>query len=179
MLESLREEIDDFKIKLSEIDILKFLQNKKRWPLKYSWNQCSVEIINNLGTKHGLFFDQDGYLDFSKWYDYYKKGYTSQIHSVLDLNTTLRRLDNFLKDKLGTEINANFYISRPGQRASFPPHNHDYPVIVKQIYGTTTWIVNSKKIILEPQKAIFVPRHATHEVISNDQKRLSLTINIV
>lgn len=178
MLKSLSKEIYNWKIKLSEKDILNFLKNKKRWPMKYPWGEFSIAFINNLGTKQSLFFDQEGYLDFNRWLNYYEKGYTCIIHNVLDLNEDLRKLDNYLKDKIGTEINANFYISKPGQRASFFPHSHNYPVIVKQIYGNTTWIINDNKVVLKPQKTILIPIQTTHEVISNDQNRLSLTINI-
>ena len=178
-LNKLAEEIKDFNINLTEGDILNFLKNKKRWPIRYPWGQPSIEIINNLSinSQTGL-FDVDGLLNYENFYNLYELGYTSVISSVLDLNNELRELNKYLHKKIGSIVNANFYFSKGGQTASFKEHQHDYAVIVKQIYGIGYWKINRHELILEPQKSVLLPAECPHEVFKIVDKKLSLTINI-
>jgi hypothetical protein len=178
-LNKLSEEIKNFNINLTEEDILNFLKNKKRWPMRYPWGQPSIEIINNLSinSQTGL-FDVDGFLNYENFYNLYELGYTSVISSVLDLNNELRELNKYLHKKIGSIVNANFYFSKGGQTASFKEHQHDYAVIVKQIYGIGYWKINRHELILEPQKSVLLPAECPHEVFKIVDKKLSLTINI-
>ena len=57
-------------------------------------------------------------------------------------------------------------------------NHHPYDVIVKQIYGSSRWIVNEKEVILNPQDVLFIPRQTDHEVIDKGENKLSLTLNI-
>jgi hypothetical protein len=77
-LNKLSEEIKNFNINLTEEDILNFLKNKKRWPIRYPWGQPSIQISNNLSinSQTGL-FDVDGYLNYDNFYSLYELGYTS------------------------------------------------------------------------------------------------------
>ena len=166
-------------IKISEEDILSFLKIKKRWPLNYPWGQPSIEIINNYNnTVNNFFFDSDGYLNYDNWYEYYKKGFTTILSDVLDLNNQLRKINMDLKYKIGNEVNANFYFSKSKQLISFKPHTHPYPVIVKQIYGQCDWKIGNEDITLNPQDAIFIPKETVHGVENSRGNRLSLTINL-
>ena len=178
-LNKLSEEIKNFNINLTEEDILNFLKNKKRWPIRYPWGQPSIQIINNLSinSQTGL-FDVDGYLNYDNFYSLYELGYTSVISNVLDLNDKLRELNKFLHKKIGSIINANFYFSKGGQTASFKEHQHEYAVIVKQIYGIGYWKINKQELILKPQKSVLLPAECPHEVFKIVDKKLSLTINI-
>ena len=61
--------------------------------------------------------------------------------NVLDLNAELRYLRDEIFQYTGTHINGNFYFSAGStkHRVSFDPHNHDYNVILKPIYGKSIW----------------------------------------
>ena len=168
-------------INLNENAIFNFLKNQKRWPLQYPTGQPSVEVISELGTKVTDFFDvtRDGtFLNFDRWYNFHKKGFTTTISNVLDLDDELRTLRSNIKEELGTSINGNFYFSRPGKRASFFPHDHPYLVIVKQIYGKSKWQVGGKEFILKPNEVCLIPEYTPHAVIEKKENKLSLTLNI-
>jgi len=170
--------VSKIKIDINEIDILDALQNRKRWPQYYPWGQPSVEIINNNENSTNFFFEIDGYLDYEKWKNFYNLGYTTIISNVLDLNNDLRKLDKLLIDATGLKINANLYFSQPGQIPSFSKHLHNYDVIVKQIYGESSWVIDNKEFIIQKNDTCLIPKNTYHQVISKKNKKLSLTINI-
>jgi len=170
-------------IKITEDQVLNFLKNKKRWPIRYPWNQNTVEIINNTAGNSNNFFETyyngaASYLDYEKWHRYYALGYTTIISHVLDLTEDLRNLEKKLGEVTGMRINANFYFSKPGQQPSFMEHHHPYDVFVKQIYGSSPWLVNNKKILLKAQNTLVVPKYAPHHVYAKECKKLSLTFNL-
>jgi len=171
--------VEETDINITEEELLNLLRIEKRWPINYLHNQPSVEIISNLGHGKNHFFKIDGYLDFNKWFEFYKLGFTSIISNVLDLNESLRNLKILIEKELGSPINGNFYFSLPGKKASFDLHSHEYDVIVKQIYGDSEWIIGDKKFILKSKKVVYIPLHTEHAVISKDKKKLSLTLNII
>ena len=175
--------IESTTIKITEDQVLNFLKNKKRWPIRYPWNQNTVEIINNIASSSNNFFEAyyngaAAYLNYEKWHRYYELGYTTIISNVLDLTEDLRNLEKKLEDVTGISVNANFYFSRPGQQPSFTEHNHPYDVFVKQIYGSSPWLVNNKKILLKAQNTLVVPKNAPHHVYAKECKKLSLTFNL-
>lgn len=175
-LEKIVQSVD---INLKEKDILNFLRISKRWPFRYPWGQPSVEILcENEHLESRNFFDINNFFCFEKWSKYYELGFTTIISNVLDLNNELRTLNERLTNKTGLTINANFYLSKPGRRASFEKHDHPYDVIVKQIYGTSQWIVNEKEMFLKPKDTCIVPKNVYHQVINKNENKLSLTINI-
>jgi|TARA_S200002703_G_scaffold130061_1_gene117280 mannose-6-phosphate isomerase-like protein (cupin superfamily) len=178
-LTKLQNIVDSTNINLTESDVLNFLKNRKRWPFKYPWNQPTVEILSNAGNlQSDYLFDADSYLNFSKWEELYNLGYTSVVSNILDLSDDLRILQKKLFLETGLNITANFYFSKPGQQASFDAHKHSYDVIVKQIYGESTWSINNKVFILQSQKSCIVPKNSLHQVLDKNVKKLSLTINI-
>jgi mannose-6-phosphate isomerase-like protein (cupin superfamily) len=178
ILLSIKKELENLNISLTEDDVFNFLKNEKRWPLRYTFGQPSLEIIDNFGDNQSFFFKKNGYLNFEEWKKIYDLGFTTIISNVLDLNKDLRYIDNLLKIKLGKEINGNFYFSIPGQLPSFFMHSHEYDVFVKQIYGESDWIIGSKKFTLKPQQTTFIPKGENHQVISKSNKKLSLTLNL-
>jgi len=184
ILDKLQKIVQSSDINVTEEQLLDLLKNTKRWPYRYPWNQATVEIINNLGyLTSDLFFttrNHSGvlYLDYEKWKKYYDLGYTTIISNILDLTEELRILSKKLSDAVGLNINANFYFSKPGQIPSFEHHNHNYHVIVKQIYGNSDWKVEDKKITLKPKDTLLLPKQTLHSVINKKNKKLSLTINI-
>ena len=177
-LNDLAKQIENIKINITEDQVLDYLKIKYRWPFKYSWDQNSVEVINNLGKGRTRFFDGHGYLLYDEWLKYYDLGYTSIISNVMNLNKDLRELQTLIVKTVGSHANGNFYFSKPGQKPSFDKHRHDYPVIVKQIYGGSTWIIDKKRIILNPQQTLLIDSHTEHEVVTKENKKLSLTLNI-
>jgi quercetin dioxygenase-like cupin family protein len=176
----LKQQIEKFSINISEEEMLSFLKISKRWPIRYlDGHQSTIEIINNLGNKqYKQFFDADGYLDFDKWKHFYDLGYTSIISNILDLNEELRTVSKIIENITGSKINGNFYFSKPGQIPSFGPHTHSYPVIVKQIYGNSSWINGDQKLTLKPQESILIPANTVHQVVAKQDKKLSLTLNM-
>ena len=184
ILEKLKRCVESHAITMTEEELLNHLKNSKRWPLMYPWGQPSVEIINNVGTMSIVNFftahnyTNQSYLNFDKWYHYYNLGYTTIVSNIFDLNDELRSLHKKLSDMTGVVLNGNFYFSKPNQIASFDSHNHNYDVIVKQIYGESDWVVGDNKFSLKPQKVAIVPKTTNHMVTSKKTKKLSLTINI-
>jgi mannose-6-phosphate isomerase-like protein (cupin superfamily) len=98
----------------------------------------------------------------------------------MDLTSDLRELDKKLYKLKGSETNANLYLSHGSQvnRSSFDPHNHDYHVIVKPIYGSCIWEVNGRRQTVDPDGIIILPAGTMHAVVENKEPRLSLTINM-
>ena len=169
---------------MTEEELLNHLKNSKRWPLMYPWGQPSVEIINNVGTMSIVNFftahtyTNQSYLNFDKWYHYYNLGYTTIVSNIFDLNDELRSLNKKLSDMTGLVLNGNFYFSKPNQIASFDSHNHNYDVIVKQIYGKGHRKVDKIHKELQPGKTLCVPAGIYHQVYKVDTKKLSLTVNL-
>ena len=178
-LNNLSNEIGKINFHIDEYEIFKFLQIRKRWPIHYNDGQPTIEIIDNLGNQSNKgFFNADSYFDFNKWLEVYNLGYTTIISNVLDLSEELRKLNNYLKNNMGHEVNGNFYLSKGGQYPSFNDHSHVYPVIVKQIYGVGYWKINGEQLELNNQNTLLIPPNCIHKVYKVLDKKLSLTINL-
>ena len=173
-LEGAADIIREHEITLDEDGILDLLQIKYRWP------EPSLEVINQCQKKSNGFFDSRGYIYYERWKELYDLGFTSLLSNVMDLTSELRELDAKLYEYKGSETNANLYLSAgtTTKRPSFDPHNHDYHVIVKPIYGTCTWIIDGQTKEADPSDVIIIPEGSMHAVIDNPEPRLSLTINV-
>ena len=173
-LEGAADIIREHKITLDEDGILDLLQIKYRWP------EPSLEVINQCQKKSNGFFDSRGYIYYERWKELYDLGFTSLLSNVMDLTSELRELDAKLYEYKGSETNANLYLSAgtTTKRPSFDPHNHDYHVIVKPIYGTCTWTIDGQTKEADPSDVIIIPEGSMHAVIDNPEPRLSLTINV-
>ena len=173
-LEGAAQIIREHEITLDEDGILDLLQIKYRWP------EPALEVINQCQKKSDGFFDSRGYVYYEKWKRLYDLGFTSLLSNIMDLTAELRSLDDKLFEYKGSETNANMYLSAgtTKHRASFDPHNHDYHVIVKQIYGTCTWIINGKSQEANPSDVLIIPAGTMHSVAENKEPRLSLTMNL-
>ena len=173
-LEGAAQIIKEHAITLDEDGILDLLQIKYRWP------EPALEVINQCQKKSDGFFDSRGYVYYERWKRLYDLGFTSLLSNIMDLTAELRSLDNKLYEYKGSETNANMYLSAgtTKHRASFDPHNHDYHVIVKQIYGTCTWIINGKSQEANPSDVLIIPAGTMHSVAENKEPRLSLTMNL-
>ena len=173
-LEGAAQIIKEHEITLDEDGILDLLQIKYRWP------EPALEVINQCQKKSDGFFDSRGYVYYEKWKRLYDLGFTSLLSNIMDLTAELRSLDDKLFEYKGSETNANMYLSAgtTKHRASFDPHNHDYHVIVKPIYGTCTWIINGKSQEVDPSDVLIIPAGTMHSVVENKEPRLSLTMNL-
>ena len=173
-LEGAAQIIKEHEITLDEDGILDLLQIKYRWP------EPALEVINQCQKKSDGFFDSRGYVYYEKWKRLYDLGFTSLLSNIMDLTAELRSLDDKLFEYKGSETNANMYLSAgtTKHRASFDPHNHDYHVIVKPIYGTCTWLINGKSQEVDPSDVLIIPAGTMHSVVENKEPRLSLTMNL-
>jgi len=172
--------VDDHQVSLDEGDIFDFLRITYRWPPKYPWGQPSIEIITQYVDSQQPFFDWlDGHFVFDEWKKYYDIGFTSIISNVLDLNAELRSLRDKIFQYTGTYINGNFYFSAGStkNRVSFDPHNHNYNVILKPIYGTSVWQISGSEFETS-KKSFLIPAGESHSVSKCVDKKLSLTLNI-
>jgi len=165
-------------INISEDDILERLLDRMRWPVLYPWNQPSVEAINEDGSKHNDFFWKDGYLDSEKCIKCYEEGYTLILSAIQGFSKDTWILHQGLKNFYNLPINCNFYFGNGKKSVSFKKHSHHYPVIVKNIYGQSKWILEEKEVIVKDNDFIWFDKFIDHQVIEINQPKLSMTCNI-
>ena len=175
---NIQKEVSDLTINLKEQDILDRFYDRLRWPKKYPWGQPSIEVIKEDQEPHQDFFYEDGYLDVDKCIQYYKDGYSLVISRIGWFTKETTKIQNLLSKFYNQNINCNFYFGTGKKTISFPPHSHSYKVLVKNIYGSSTWMINDKKVKLTKQKVLFFDKDTTHQVIDIHHKKLSMTCNI-
>ena len=168
----------DKKINLNEDSILEKLLDRYRWPKHYLHGQPSVEAIKEDGTKHQDFFNEDQYLNSLDCIKCYEDGYTLILSNVGGLSKELWLFEQHLNHVFNKFINCNFYFGNGKKSISFPKHNHEYPVMVKNIYGKSKWIIDEKEVLLDEQNVVFFDKFVNHEVIEIEDKKLSLTCNL-
>ena len=166
------------KVNLTEEDILERLLDRYRWPKEYPWGQPTIEAINEDGTKHQNFFYQDNYLDPEKCIKCYEEGYTLILSNIGGLIKDTWMIQQGLNQNFQRNINCNFYFGNGKKSVSFPKHQHEYPVIVKNIYGKSKWIINEKEVILNNQDVIGFDKFIDHQVVEINDAKLSMTCNI-
>ncbi len=165
-------------INITQEDVLERLLDRKRWPKNYPDGQPSVEAIKEDGTKHQDFFDQNGYLDSLGCIECFEDGYTLVLSNAGSLFKDLWFVQQYLNERFNKFINCNLYFGSGKKSVSFPKHNHDYSVIVKNIYGESKWIIDEKEVILKNQECIWFDKFVDHQVIEINDAKLSLTCNI-
>jgi len=173
-LYTLSEIIGNHTISLDEEKVLDLLQIRYRWP------RGVVETINACGRGSVEFYTNDGYLDFIKWKHLYDLGFTSHITDIMDVTSELRELDDKIFAVKGSRTVSNFYIGKgnTNSRVSFPPHSHEYHVIIKPIYGVCTWLIGDAVQKIGPGDIIVLPSNTQHAVLEAPEPRLSLTLNL-
>ena len=77
------------------------------------------------------------------------------------------------------QVKGNLYFSKSCD-GGFSSHDHSqYDVFIKQIYGTSHWVLSeTEDVILPPGDVLHIPKGTKHYVKSTDGPRLSLTINM-
>lgn len=170
--------IKNKKIVLNEDIVLERLLDRKRWPKNYISGQPSVEAILKEGSKHQEFFDKDGYLNSEKCIQCYEEGYTLILSNIGGFSKDIWMIQQLLNYHFKTTINMNFYFGNGKKSVSFEKHSHSYPVIVKNIYGKSKWIIDEEEKVLENQDVIWFDKFINHQVVEINTPKLSLTCNI-
>jgi len=168
------------KINLTEENILEKLLDRRRWPKKYPHpdNQPTVEAIAKDGKAHQNFFNEDGYLESLECIKCYEEGYTLILSNVGEISEDLWKIQQHLNKVFNKHINCNLYFGNGKRSVSFDKHNHDYAVIVKNIYGKSKWVIDDKEVILKDQECIWFDKFINHQVVEIESAKLSLTCNI-
>jgi len=182
-------------INLTEEDIFNFLQIENRWPYKYFRDvenpqsgpssiygfDTPIQVITKENhVEKDSFYSKTGTFIFDEWKKYYDFGFTTMISDVLDLTPELRKLRSEILKISGMKVYGNFYLTNGGKKvqSSWLPHNHHYNVIVKIIYGDTTWKISDNNFNYSEGDVILIPPETYHSVIECPNKRLSLTVNL-
>lgn len=176
--DSILNKLNKIQVNLSETEVLDRLLDRMRWPKNYINEQPSVEAIKEDGSKHQDFFEEDQYLNSAKAIKCYEDGYSLILSNIGGFNHSTFLIQEVLNDHFQKRINCNFYFGNGLKSVSFEKHKHDYPVIVKNIYGTSKWIVDEKEVILSNQDVIWFDKNTYHQVIEISEPKLSMTCNI-
>ena len=72
----------------------------------------------------------------------------------------------------------NFYFGNGKKSVSFDKHQHDYSVLVKNVYGKSKWIIDEEEKVLENQDILWFDKNINHQVIEINTPKLSITCNI-
>ena len=179
--DKLIQQLKSQKMSITEDIILERLLDRYRWPKLYSGQnelQPSVEAIKEDGTKHQDFFHDDNYLNSLDCIKCYEEGYSLILSNTGGLCKDLWLIQQILNQNYQRHINCNLYFGNGKKSVSFSKHNHEYPVIVKNIYGTSKWIIDGKEVILKDQDVIWFDKGIDHQVVEISDAKLSLTCNI-
>jgi len=173
-LETVYDVVQDHQINIDESLILDLLKIKYRWPKGH------VETINMCSMTMDDYFDHRGFLWYEKWKELYDWGFPSHLNNVMDLTEDLRQLNKKLLQIRGSETMGNIYLSKgtTTKIPSFPPHHHDYHVIVKTVYGNTKWMIGKDIFDVGPNTTLMIPAGTVHAVVEAKEPRLSVTMNV-
>lgn len=171
--------IESMNIVVSKEQIIESLLDRYRWPTYYSWGQATAEVIKKDGSKiHSSLFENDGYINSEKIINHYNEGYTILLSNIGTLLPEFRIVQNVIDNFFQKRININLYAGSGKKSVSFPSHKHEYDVLVKNISGKSYWNVGDKKIYLENQNILFIPKNTNHAVKNIEGEKISLTCNI-
>ena len=180
--EEFKQLLEEYTFHITEQDVLNFWKIRRRFPHEFHTQSPSIEVTNSYdGEFHqrGM-FDSEGYLEYFKILDYYEKGHTVIMSNVFDLTEELRMLEGVISDVFAFyPVYGNFYMSK-SDKGGFSSHNHSlFDVFVKQIYGTSHWVLNENEdVILPPGDVLFISKGTNHYIKSTDGPRLSLSIRM-
>jgi hypothetical protein len=90
----------------------------------------------------------------------------------------ITNITNILQETFNKEINSNIYFSKGKKIVSFPVHQHDYAVIVKNAFGSSTWELAGKQYNLEKNNIFFIDKFNDHGVTRIFENKCSITFNL-
>jgi hypothetical protein len=156
------------------------LNDRYRWPLFYrnDPNFPTIERIDDDGNKVQDFFYKDGFVQTEKLIDFYQQGYTVILSGVQYLLNDIQIISSRLSNTFKKEIDANCYFSKGNKIVSFPKHNHEYPVIVKNVFGSSVWEIKGQEQFLEKNNVFFIDKTIDHHVKEIIEIKCSLTFNL-
>jgi hypothetical protein len=169
---------EQIKIQIDLDWILQSLADRYRWPVRYHNGQPSVEVILEDGRKTDALFQQDGYLHSDTVMNYFNEGYTILISRIQKMHPDIRKLGNIVDHYVNSEVNMNFYFGRGKKSTSFLPHNHDYPVLVKNVQGISEWLIGNKNYTLSNQGVLYFDAGTDHAVTKIIEPKFSITCNL-
>ena len=179
IVEEIIKKIRDIEVNFTLENLFERIEDRLRWPIKYPWGQPSIEVIDKENLKHQNFFDiQDGFVDPLKCIDAYHQGYSLLFSNVGYLQKDITKIKNILDKNFNINCNMNLYLGTGYKTPSFLSHTHEYPVLIKNIFGKSKWIIDNQEIVLEKQNCIFFNKEISHQVIEIMEPKLSLTCNL-
>jgi|TARA_B110000977_G_C10977872_1_gene454925 hypothetical protein len=166
-------------INITENMILERLRDRYRWPKSYNSGYPSLErIVKDDGLKEQDFFASDNHIQSHKVIKYYNEGYTFVLSGVQYLFNDIANITDRLSNRFGVEINSNIYISKGTKIVSYPYHDHNYAVIIKNIEGKSKWAIDGQDYLLEDQNVFFIDKFKKHCVKEIYDKKISITFNL-
>ena len=177
----LLQRLQEMPVSLDPIELFNTLQDRYRWPIAYLDGQPTIEVILPSGNKDRSLFASDGYVIPDVVTDAYNRGYTLIFSRCEWINASVSEFTKALI-KTGitdTEPSANIYIGMGKASISFPPHSHEYDVLVKSVEGVSTWVVSNEQFEVASQQVIWIPAWSDHAVVDIDVPKLSLTYSLL
>ena len=170
----------DSPLRISEDMILERIRDRYRWPKGYPTGCPTLErIAGEDGYKEQDFFSPiDNCLLYDKFLKLYSQGHTFVISGVQYLFNDIADITDRLNKEFGIEVNSNIYISKGSKVVSYPYHQHDYSVIIKNIEGSSKWMIDNKEYTLEDQNVFFIDKFKWHCVKEIQEFKLSITFNL-
>jgi hypothetical protein len=160
-------------------EMLDRLNDRYRWPCRYNNGQPSVEIILEDGNKTDvLFSNKDRYLIPELVHEYYNNGYTILVSRVQTLHKDIKSLANILNNFCSCEVNINAYFGLGTKSVSFPPHQHEYSVLVKNVLGISEWLIGGSNYTLKNQEVLYFDAYIDHAVTKIIEPKFTLTCNL-
>jgi mannose-6-phosphate isomerase-like protein (cupin superfamily) len=179
-LNNLVQFIYNTKLNVHESLVLERVRDRYRWPKFYNTGCPTLErIINKNGDKTQDFFSSfDNFIVYEDFLKFYKEGYTFILSGVQYLFEDIAVITDKMSVIFGVEINSNMYISKGIKSISFPYHDHDYSVIVKNVQGKSLWTIDDKEYVLEKQNVFYIEKNKWHCVKQIIEPKISITFNL-
>lgn len=166
---------------ITESMVLERLQDRYRWPYDYSRDRRSpsVErIADSTGALLRDFYLEDGYIDSSRITDLYLQGSTLVITGVQTLFPCLSNLTAVLADAVGlSEVTAVFYMACRSHSQSYPYHSHDHDVLVRNLQGSSQWLIDGTEYQLKDQSVFFIGAGKQHCCTRVEDLKLTVTFD--
>ena len=179
-INELKSQTKDLVINFSIESMLEKLNDRYRWPINYQNGQPTVEVINEDGSKTDILFSsKDGYLIPDLVYKYYNQGYTILLSRVQNIHKDINKLSNVVNNFCNCEVNINAYIGKGTKSVSFPVHQHDYAVLVKNVVGVSEWLIGNNKHTLVNQDTLYFDAYTDHAVTKILEPKFTLTCNLI